>query len=102
MPMETQDIIKRSATNSITPPPQARDYKAEVAKLDRRFHLYRLQGLPVAYPEWNVSAMKLATASGCMTTCRSQRQVLIVMRLYRNEQNGKLEWLDSQRRLYAL
>lgn len=33
MSMETQDIIKRSATNSITPPPQARDYKAEVAKL---------------------------------------------------------------------
>ncbi|WP_244569943.1 hypothetical protein, partial [Escherichia coli] len=26
MSMETQDIIKRSATNSITPPPQARDY----------------------------------------------------------------------------
>lgn len=33
MSMETQDIIKRSATNAITPPPQARDYKAEVAKL---------------------------------------------------------------------
>lgn len=30
MSMETQDIIKRSATNAITPPPQARDYKAEV------------------------------------------------------------------------
>ncbi len=33
MAMETQDIIKRSATNSITPPSQVRDYKAEVAKL---------------------------------------------------------------------
>ena len=32
MAMETQDIIKRSATNLITPP-RARDYKAEVAKL---------------------------------------------------------------------
>ncbi|STM07708.1 formate dehydrogenase, nitrate-inducible, iron-sulfur subunit [Escherichia coli] len=42
MAMETQDIIKRSATNSITPPSQVRDYKAEVAKTYRRFHLYRL------------------------------------------------------------
>ncbi len=32
MAMETQDIIKRSATNPITPR-RARDYKAEVAKL---------------------------------------------------------------------
>ena len=27
MAMETQDIIKRSATNPITPAPRARDYK---------------------------------------------------------------------------
>ena len=33
MSMQSQDIIKRSATNSITPPPQARDDKFEVAKL---------------------------------------------------------------------
>ncbi len=33
MAMETQDIIKRSATNPITPAPRARDFKAEVAKL---------------------------------------------------------------------
>lgn len=33
MAMETQDIIKRSATNPITPAPRAQDYKAEVAKL---------------------------------------------------------------------
>lgn len=32
MAMETQDIIKRSATNPITPAPRAQDYKAEVAK----------------------------------------------------------------------
>ncbi|MDU1086328.1 MAG: formate dehydrogenase subunit beta, partial [Leclercia adecarboxylata] len=33
MSMETQDVIKRSATNGFTPAPRARDYKAEVAKL---------------------------------------------------------------------
>lgn len=33
MSMQSQDIIKRSATNSITPPPQVRDDKFEVAKL---------------------------------------------------------------------
>ncbi len=42
MSMETQDIIKRSATNAITPPPQARDYKAEVRETDRRLLLCRL------------------------------------------------------------
>jgi formate dehydrogenase-N beta subunit len=30
MSMESQDIIKRSATNDLTPPPQARNYKQAV------------------------------------------------------------------------
>ena len=30
MAMQSQDIIKRSATNSITPPPQARDIERAV------------------------------------------------------------------------
>lgn len=37
MSMQSQDIIKRSATNSITPPPQVRDDK---------FYLYWLQSVP--------------------------------------------------------
>ncbi len=33
MSMQSQDIIRRSVTNSLTPAPRARDHKEEVAKL---------------------------------------------------------------------
>lgn len=68
MSMETQDIIKRSATNSITPPPQARDYKAEVAKLIDVSTCIGCKACQVACSSGTISAMKLATASGFMTT----------------------------------
>jgi hypothetical protein len=48
MAMETQDIVKRSATNPITPAPRARDYKQpdhpeseEVAKENNGYALLR-------------------------------------------------------------
>ena len=69
MSMETQDIIKRSATNSITPPPQARDYKAEVAKLIDVSTCIGCKGLSGGMlRSGTISAMKLATASGFVTT----------------------------------
>ena len=33
MAYQSQDIIRRSATNGLTPAPQARDHQEEVAKL---------------------------------------------------------------------
>jgi len=33
MSLQTQDIIRRSATNALTPAPRVRDYQQEVAKL---------------------------------------------------------------------
>ncbi|MDU2543221.1 MAG: formate dehydrogenase subunit beta, partial [Klebsiella sp.] len=33
MAYQSQDIIRRSATNGFTPAPQARDHQQEVAKL---------------------------------------------------------------------
>ncbi len=33
MAYQSQDIIRRSATNGLTPAPQARDFREEVAKL---------------------------------------------------------------------
>ena len=45
MAYQSQDIIRRSATNGFTPAPQARDHQQEVAKAYRRHHLYRLQSL---------------------------------------------------------
>ncbi|MDE9448599.1 formate dehydrogenase subunit beta, partial [Xenorhabdus bovienii] len=33
MSLQSQDIIRRSATNSLTPAPRVRDHQQEVAKL---------------------------------------------------------------------
>ena len=53
MAMETQDIIKRSATNPITPAPRARDYKVEVAKLIDVSSCVGCKACQVACSEWN-------------------------------------------------
>lgn len=41
MSLQSQDIIRRSATNSLTPAPQVRDFK-ESSKAYRRNNLYWL------------------------------------------------------------
>ncbi|STL73995.1 formate dehydrogenase-O [Escherichia coli] len=41
MAYQSQDIIRRSATNGLTPAPQARDFQ-EKWRTHRRYHLYRL------------------------------------------------------------
>lgn len=53
MSMQSQDIIKRSATNGFTPPPQARDFKTEVAKLIDVSTCIGCKGCQVACSEWN-------------------------------------------------
>ena len=68
MAMQSQDIIKRSATNSITPPPQARDYRAEVAKLIDVTTCIGCKGCQVACSEWNDIRDEVATATASTTT----------------------------------
>lgn len=69
MSMETQDIIKRSATNAITPPPQARDYKAEVAKLIDVSSCVGCKACQVACSEWNDIRDNVGSiVSGCTIT----------------------------------
>jgi len=51
--MQSQDIIKRSATNGMTPPPQARDFKEEVAKLIDVSTCIGCKACQVACSEWN-------------------------------------------------
>ncbi len=68
MAMETQDIIKRSATNSITPPSQVRDYKAEVAKLIDVSTCIGCKACQVACSEWNDIRDEVGTASGFTIT----------------------------------
>ena len=68
MAMETQDIIKRSATNSITPPSQVRDYKAEVAKLIDVSTCIGCKACQVRVRSGTTSVMKWGTASGFTIT----------------------------------
>ncbi len=48
MAYKSQDIIRGSATNGLTPAPQARDFQEEAGRrgeTHRRYHLYRLSSL---------------------------------------------------------
>ena len=64
MAMETQDIIKRSATNSITPPSQERDYKEEVAKLIDVYPCIGCKACQVACSEWNYISEEMEKSIG--------------------------------------
>lgn len=68
MAMQSQDIIKRSATNNITPPPHARDFRAEVAKLIDVTTCIGCKGCQVACSNGTTSAMTSDIATVYMTT----------------------------------
>lgn len=53
MAMQSQDIIRRSATNAFTPTPQARSHETEVAKLIDVSLCTGCKGCQVACSEWN-------------------------------------------------
>jgi len=94
MSMETQDIIKRSATNSLTPPPQARDYKAEVAKLIDVSTCIGCKACQVACSEWNDIRDEVGHCVGVYDNPADlSAKSWTVMRFTETEQNGKLEWL---------
>lgn len=94
MSMETQDIIKRSATNAITPPPQARDYKAEVAKLIDVSSCVGCKACQVACSEWNDIRDNVGHCVGVYDNPADlSAKSWTVMRFTETEQNGKLEWL---------
>ncbi len=104
MAMQSQDIIKRSATNNITPPPQARNYRAEVAaKLIDVTTCIGCKGCQVHAQSGTIFVMKWVTATESMTTrqiCSAKSWT--VMRFSETTQNDKLGMADPQRRLHAL
>ena len=53
MAYQSQDIIRRSATNGLTPAPQARDFQEEVAKLIDVTTCIGCKACQVACSEWN-------------------------------------------------
>lgn len=68
MSLQTQDIIRRSGTNSLTPPPQVRDHQEPVAKLIDVTTCIGCKACQVACSGGTISAMKSVITSGCMTT----------------------------------
>ncbi|MBV2191453.1 formate dehydrogenase subunit beta [Providencia rettgeri] len=94
MSMQSQDIIKRSATNSITPPPQARDDKLEVCKLIDVSSCIGCKACQVACSEWNDIRDEVGHCVGVYDNPTDlSAKSWTVMRFSETTEMGKLEWL---------
>ncbi|KLN98225.1 formate dehydrogenase [Moellerella wisconsensis] len=92
--MQSQDIIKRSATNSITPPPQVRDDKFEVAKLIDVSTCIGCKACQVACSEWNDIRDDVGHCTGVYDNPTDlSAKSWTVIRFSETKENGKLEWL---------
>ena len=92
--MQSQDIIKRSATSDLTPPPQARDFRAEVAKLIDVTTCIGCKGCQVACSEWNDIRDEVGYCAGVYDNPRDlSAKSWTVMRFSETTQNARLEWL---------
>src|SRR5690606_38031493 len=96
MSMQSQDIIKRSATSGLTPTPQARDKKAEVAKLIDVTTCIGCKACQVACSEWNDIRDEVGHNHGIYDNpIDLTADSWTVMRFdeYQNDESGRLEWL---------
>lgn len=94
MSMGSQDIIKRSATNDLTPPPQARNHKLEVAKLIDVSTCIGCKGCQVACAEWNDIRDNVGECVGVYDNPTDlSAKSWTVMRFSETSGNGRLEWL---------
>lgn len=94
MSLQTQDIIKRSATNKFTPPPQARHFQEEVAKLIDVTTCIGCKACQVACSEWNDLRDTIGHNVGVYDNpCDLTAESWTVMRFTETDVNGKLEWL---------
>ena len=102
MAYQSQDIIRRSATNGFTPAPQARDHQEEVAKLIDVTTCIGCKACQVACSEWNDIRDEVGNNVGVYDNPADlTAKSWTVMRFSEVEQNDKLEWL-IQGWLYAL
>lgn len=94
MSLQSQDIIRRSATNALTPAPRARDYQQEVAKLIDVTVCIGCKACQVACSEWNDIRADIGDNSGVYDNPNDLLpRAWTVMRFSEVEQNGNLEWL---------
>ncbi len=94
MSLQSQDIIRRSATNGLTPAPRARDHQQEVAKLIDVTTCTGCKSCQVACSEWNDLRAEIGTNVGMYDNPRDLNpKAWTVMRYSEVEVNGKFEWL---------
>lgn len=95
MSLQTQDVIRRSATNRLTPPPHVRDDKMEVAKLIDVSVCIGCKACQVACSEWNDIRDEVGHNHGVYDNPMDLGpKTWTVMRYSEVEtQNQRLEWL---------
>ncbi len=92
--MQSQDIINISATNGLTPPPEARDFKQEVAKLIDVSTCIGCKGCQVACSEWNDIRTDVGENIGVYDNpIDLDAKAWTVMRFSETKEHGRLEWL---------
>lgn len=94
MSLQTQDILRRSGTNQLTPSPHARDFQQEVAKLIDVTTCIGCKACQVACSEWNDIRTEIGTNVGVYDNPADlDAKAWTVMRFSEVEENGKLQWL---------
>ena len=94
MAYQSQDIIRRSATNGFTPAPRTRDHQEEVAKLIDITTCIGCKACQVACSEWNDIRDEVGHNVGVYDNPADlTAKSWTVMRFSEVEQNDKLEWL---------
>ena len=93
--VQSQDIIKVSATSGLTPAPQARDHKVEVAKLIDVSTCIGCKACQVGCSEWN--DIRSDVNAKCVGIYDNpvdlNAKAWTVMRFNEVEENDRLEWL---------
>lgn len=94
MSLQTLDIVRRSATNSLTPPPQIRGAEQQVAKLIDTTTCIGCKACQVACSEWNDIRAEVGHNVGVYDNPLDLHATAwTVMRYSETEEHGKLEWL---------
>lgn len=95
MSMQSQDITRRSATNSLTPAPHVRDHKPQVAKLIDVSVCIGCKACQVACNEWNDLRDEVGHNAGVYDNPADlSPKTWTLMRFDEHvNEKGKLEWL---------
>lgn len=96
MSMQSQDIVRRSGTNTLTPAPHVRDHQAKVAKLIDVTTCIGCKACQVACNEWNDLRDEVGHNVGVYDNpadLGAKTWTLMRFDEIEHEETGKLEWL---------